>query len=230
MADNKKYKVWNKNKFDVGIRLMNNIEVNIKPNSFYLIDEDNIYYLNTICGLFRGNSLIIEDDKINADLDISSKNFDIISDKEIEDLLEGNFEVMKIKFDKIDKPHIKYRIFSVAKNMYDDLSGRQLKYLAKLCNKETEDFVSENKSEKNEGKEDKNILLSGKTEINDKDEIVGLLKGNFMKMKSELGKYKKKKDKEIIFEIASEMAGNLSDGKVRYISELCGKELVIAKL
>ena len=216
----KKYKLWNKNKHDVGIRLMNGIEINIKPGSFYSADADNIYYLNTLCGIFKNFTLIIDDEGINADLGISQKDNNVISDREIEEFLNGNFSNMKLRFDKITQPHVKYRIFSIAKKNYEDLSGRQLNYLSGFCNREVEDFVSEGKKEEKV----ENKMVTGSVDANKEDTIKTLLKGNFMKMKSELSKYAE--DKDLVYKLAQEAYADLSGGKIKFINGFCGKELI----
>jgi hypothetical protein len=129
-----KVKVFNKNKFDVGIKLINPVrEQNIRAGSFTIIDEDDIYYLNSICGLFRDGSLCVEEKPILETMGFVEDNPNVISDAEIEDLLKGNFLKMKKQLSEINEAHVKNNIYHIALKNASNLSGGKLKFLTEYC-------------------------------------------------------------------------------------------------
>lgn len=220
-----RYRIWNKNKYDVGIRLLNNIEINIKPNSFYSVDEDNLIFLNSVCNLFKDFTLNIEDKEAREILGIEKQSLDTFDDEIILQCLNESFDEMKAKFSSIDNTNIKYKIFDIARSISDDLSGRKLKYLAELCGKEVEDFLS------NTEKKRINLIKVKSNEADEKKDgadtkIEEILKSNFMKMKVDIAQYSRKKDKELIFQIATKIKDDLSHGKIKFLSGFCGKTIV----
>lgn len=132
-----KVKLFNKNKFDVGIKLINPIrEQNIKPNSFTIIDEDDVFYLDSICGLLKRGILRVEKEEVKEALGHMVKNPNIIDDKEIETLLLGNFMKMKKKLSDITEPHIKSYVYDIACNLSNNLSGSKIKFLNTFCGRD----------------------------------------------------------------------------------------------
>lgn len=220
-----RYRIWNKNKYDVGVRLLNNIEINIRPNSFYSVDEDNLIFLNSVCSLFKDFTLTIEDKNAREILGIEKQVFDTFDDEIILQCLNESFDEMKAKFSLIDNANVKYKIFDMARSISEDLTGKKLKYLAEFCEKDMEDFMSDT--------EKKRINLI-KAKSNDADEEVSgidtkieeILKSNFMKMKADIVKYSRKKDKELIFQIATKIKDDLSHGKIKFLSDFCGKTII----
>lgn len=139
MSD-KRYKVENKNKFDVGIKFMDGIrQANIKPNSFAMLTEDEIYYLHSISKLFSRKILTVADQQINENLGFVEEKSSI-TEEEIETILKSALTKMKKDIQVITEPHQKYTVFEVAKKLYSELNGSKLDFLAEFCGKEVEDF------------------------------------------------------------------------------------------
>jgi len=129
-----KIKVYNKNKFDVGIKLINPVrEQNVKSGSFTIVDEEDVYYLNSICTLISDGTLTIEEKPILETMGYNELNPNIISDEEIVDLLKGNFLKMKNKFSEITQPYIIGNIYNLALKNASSLSGGKLKFLTEFC-------------------------------------------------------------------------------------------------
>jgi hypothetical protein len=137
-----KVKVFNKNKFDIGVKLINPIrEQNIKAGSFTILEEDDVYYLDTICSLFKRGMLIIDDNNIKENLGIIELDESIKTDEELITILKSNFNKMKSELAKIKEPHIIDSIYNIAKNIGSELSGGKLKYLSEYCGKDI--FIDE---------------------------------------------------------------------------------------
>ena len=129
-----KVKVLNKNKFDVGIKLINPIrEQNIKGGSFTIIDEEDVYYLNSICGLFKDGSLVVEDKPVLETMGLNEENPNVVSDEEILEILSGNFLKMKKRLSEINQPYVISNIYNVALKNASNLSGGKLKHLSEFC-------------------------------------------------------------------------------------------------
>lgn len=137
-----KIKVWNRNKFDIGVKLINPIrEQNIKCGSFTILEEDDVYYLDTICTLFKRGMLVIEDEQIKENLGFIEINENIKTDEEIIQILKSNVNKMKSELKKIEEPHIIDAVYNIAKNIGGELSGAKLKFLSEFCGKEI--FIDE---------------------------------------------------------------------------------------
>ena len=134
-----KVKVFNKNKFNVGIRLINPLrEMNIIAGSFVNLEEDDIYYLNTICTLFQRGMLTIENKEennvVNENLGFSEPNPNFKSEDEIEDILSiTNFQKMKKELSLITEPHVIDAVYRVAKRNMDSMTGAKLKFISEFC-------------------------------------------------------------------------------------------------
>jgi arginine deiminase len=132
-----KLKVFNRNKFDIGVKLINPIrEQNIKAGSFSILEEDDIYYLDTICTLFKRGMLVVEDKQVVENLGIVEVHENSKTDEEIIAILKGNFLKMKSELAKIREPHLIDAVYNIAKSIGGELSGSKLKYLAEFCGKE----------------------------------------------------------------------------------------------
>lgn len=44
-----KYRVFNKCRYNIGVKLLNGSEANIRPGSFAMMTEDDIVYIETMC-------------------------------------------------------------------------------------------------------------------------------------------------------------------------------------
>jgi hypothetical protein len=112
-------------------------EQNIKAGSFTVIDEDDVYYLDTICSLFRKGKLVVEDEKVLINLGITEKNPNTITGNDIIAILKnGNFLKMKKELSEINEPHAIALIYQIAKNMANELSGAKLKYISGFCGRD----------------------------------------------------------------------------------------------
>lgn len=132
-----KIKVLNTNKFDIGISLINPPrEQNIKAGSFTMLDSEDIYYLDSICTLFKRGYLSIQSEEIKEELGYIENNESIKTEQEIEEILKGNFIKMKSALNKITEPHMIDLVYNVSKKVYDELSGSKLKFISQFCNKE----------------------------------------------------------------------------------------------
>ena len=132
-----KVKVWNRNKFDIGIQLINPIrEQNIRAGSFTIVDEDDVYYLNTICDLFKRGMLTVENEEVIENLGLIDVKPIVKTDEEITLILKGNFLKMKKELSEIKEPHMVDAIYRVARSVIDELSGGKLKFLRDFCGKE----------------------------------------------------------------------------------------------
>jgi hypothetical protein len=131
-----KVKVYNRNKFDIGVKLINPVrEQNIKSGSFSILEEDDVYYLDTICTLFKRGMLVVEDKQITENLGFPEVNENIKNDEEILSILRGNFLKMKSELAKIKEPHMIDAVYHIAKGIGGELSGAKLKFLAEFCSR-----------------------------------------------------------------------------------------------
>jgi hypothetical protein len=129
-----KVKVFNRNKFDIGVKLMNPVrEQNIKAGSFTIMDEDDVYYLDTICTLFKRAMLVIDNEEVNTELGFVEKNPNTKTDSEIKTILNGNFLKMKKELSLITEPHTIDLVYNTARSIAKDMSGTKLKYISQYC-------------------------------------------------------------------------------------------------
>lgn len=133
-----KHKVYNKNKFNIGIRLINPTrEQNIIAGSFAMLDDDDIYYLNTICTLFKRGMLVLDDDEVNTNLGFVESNPNCKSDDDIKEILKTpNILKMKKELSTITEPHIKDAVFRIAKSMADSMTISKLKCISEFCGRD----------------------------------------------------------------------------------------------
>jgi hypothetical protein len=131
-----KYKVFNNNRFNVGIRFENeaNREILIKPNSFVLMSEDDILYVDTVSKLFSKGILYVEDEDLMIKMGYMEKNPNTISEDEIRKILKMPNNKMKEALSKIDAKHAIDKVIAVAKE--SDLPQSKLKIIKELFNVE----------------------------------------------------------------------------------------------
>ena len=137
----KKVKLYNRNKFDVGVKFINPIrEQNVKAGSFTIVEEDDVYYLNTTCNLIRRGMLTLDEKEteIINNLGFADDAVKVISktDAEIEAILRGNITKMKNELSVITEAFMKDAVYQIAKGISDELNGNKLKYLAEFCGKD----------------------------------------------------------------------------------------------
>lgn len=92
-----KVRVYNRNKFDVGVCTMNGIGINIKSGSFTVLDQNEIDYIGTLCNYFIDGTLIIEDGttaKENLVVPEENKHY-FASDEEIKKKLKGTAKAIE---------------------------------------------------------------------------------------------------------------------------------------
>jgi hypothetical protein len=129
-----KIKVYNKNRFDVGVKLINPVrEQNIKAGSFSVMEEDDIYYLDTTSALFRRGMLVVDDPDIILNMGYTEVNESIKSDEEIKEILKLSITKMKSELNKIQEPHLVNAVFNIAKIIGGELSGNKIKFLSEYC-------------------------------------------------------------------------------------------------
>lgn len=142
MAD-QNVKLINKNKHDVGIKLMDNIrEINVRPDSFTYVSRDDVLYINSISRIFSKKHLIIDDDELNQILGYSEKGIESFSDKEIEDLLKGNVSKLKKQLEDVTEKHLIDKVIGIAKNM-SELTTAKVKYLSEWSGYDLNQLITE---------------------------------------------------------------------------------------
>lgn len=139
-----KYKVFNNNRFNVGIRFENeaNREILIKPNSFVLMSEDDILYVDTVSKLFSKGILYVEDEDLMVKMGYMEKSPNTISEDEIKKILKMPNNKMKEALSKIDAKHAVDKIIAVAKE--SDLPQSKLKIIKDLFNVEIFEEIDQN--------------------------------------------------------------------------------------
>lgn len=146
-----KIRVNNRNAFDIGLRLMDGIrEINIKPNSFIMLDEDEIYYQHSISNLFLTGKLTVDNENINTNLGFVEKNPNTITESEIEAILKdnskGNMAKMMKALEVITEPFAKDKVYNISTKLAGELSGTKLQYLSEFCGREIEIKKPENET------------------------------------------------------------------------------------
>lgn len=148
-----KYKVHNRNPFNVGLNFMDGLRsITIPKKSFTLLDEDEIYYQNTISTLFQKGVLTVDEDEIKKNLNLDTeKNSNAITDEDIKNILKGSLAKIKKDLSGINEPYAKSKVFEIAKDMYSNLSGGKIDYIASFCGRDKADFetsIKENEEKK----------------------------------------------------------------------------------
>lgn len=131
-----KYKVINNNPFHVGIRFENesNREVSIKANSFLLMSEDDILYVDTVSKLFKNGIIYVEDNDLNIKMGYMEKNPNVLSEEDVEKILKFAPKKMKEELEKLDAKHAIEKVIIAAKNA--DLPQSKLKVIKDVFNVE----------------------------------------------------------------------------------------------
>ena len=134
-----KIKLWNPQKFDVGIVTPENkLGINIQAGSFALVSEDDIAYLATISDVFRKGILKVEEKNLDVmqGVGIDQQNDPhFISNEEIQKKLSGTTKKIKEWLGTIDEAYILDRVYDIAMGM--NLSLDKIKILKeKMPNKE----------------------------------------------------------------------------------------------
>lgn len=125
-----KIKVFNDNKFPVGLKLMNGFQTVISPNSFTKITRDDILYISTISKYFQRGILRIDEaaKDVKEDIYISPENeVNFISDAEVRKKLGATAPALRKWLEPINERVMLSRIYQIAKDM--DLPTSKVKVL-----------------------------------------------------------------------------------------------------
>jgi hypothetical protein len=211
-------KVVNNNEFYVGVKCYDWHKYRqFKPNGFLWLNEKEIFELDSISPYFKDGTLVIEDDEINEKLGYKKRNPNSITEAEIKALFKLPAKKMKKELSGVTEDFALSKIYNLAKR--SNLDAAQLKVVSEITGRKIDinDIVVDYEDNEDEEYEEVNI---------DKEVVIdGLLKGNFLKMKSGLSRYESDEDKELIYKIAIELKDGLSDGKKKFLSEFLGKEI-----
>lgn len=142
-----KYKVFNNNNFNIGIRYENqpNREQIIRAKSFVLMEEDDIYYVDSASTLFKKGIIFLEDEDMLEKMGYTEKNPNTISEKEIKEIFRMSNGKMKAELKKLDAKHAFDKVIDVARKT--DLPQSKLKIISDVIpNIEVSDLVDEETS------------------------------------------------------------------------------------
>lgn len=132
-----KYRVWNRAKFNIGVKLMNGFEYNIIPGSFIVMTADDILHIETrypSLALF-GKKLLVPTDEKGEPLDLTQIGMPPAAedahqtDDEIIAMLKGSVKKMETWVSEITDPAELHAIYEVAKDV--DLPASKIKILKK---------------------------------------------------------------------------------------------------
>lgn len=143
MTDTEKIKVFNPQKFDVGVVTQDvPLGFNVKHDGFALLTKDEISYLNSTCSLFTRGILRVDEEHrplmeaVGID---QADNANFITDTEIEKKLSGSAKKIEEWLEPITEQYVLDKICEIAKGMNLNLS--KIKVLQeKMPNK---DFINE---------------------------------------------------------------------------------------
>lgn len=150
----KKYKAYNRNKYDVGVQFMDaHKQMNVKAGSFVLLTEEEISFLHSISTTFSGKELSVDEEEIRVDLlGFLPEERMTLSEEDILAMFKGSLPKMKKDFEKITEPNFKYLIFEAAKKQYSELNGAKSEYIAEFCGRDSEDLKPVKEETENEAK------------------------------------------------------------------------------
>lgn len=132
-----RYRVYNECMYDIGVKLINGIDMVIKPNSFQLITLNDILYIESICAkrkFFADKMLTVKD---MTGKPVEFENLGIVeteegnkhySKVEIESALKGSVKKLEAWIEGITEPSELHAIVEVAKSM--DLPASKLKIIS----------------------------------------------------------------------------------------------------
>lgn len=142
MSD-KKVKLSNPNAHRVGLKLMDGIrEMVVHPKSFVVVDEMEVYFINSMSRIFSSKHLIIEDETIASDLGYNTNSVGTLSDASISEILKGNILKMKKELEDITEKHIIDKIINVAKGI-EDLAKNKITFLQEWSGYDFDQLVEE---------------------------------------------------------------------------------------
>lgn len=126
-----RYKVENNNDFSVGIRFENKPghDIVIRPNSFVMMEEEDILYVDSVSKLFSKGVIFTEDKGVLEKMGYVEKNPNTISKEEVKELLDSNNSRLKSELTKITESHAIKKITDVIKDGEVDLSQSKMKII-----------------------------------------------------------------------------------------------------
>lgn len=133
-----RYRVYNKCKYDIGVKLANDTEQNIKPDSFKILTVNDILYIESMCtaNKFFASRMLVAVNDNGEEVDISNIGIthdegDMMhySDAEIEEHLKLPFKKFEAWLNTIDDEAELYAIRQIAEQ-HDELPANKAKLLA----------------------------------------------------------------------------------------------------
>ena len=131
MSD-KKIRVYNPNKFDVGIRLLNGTEQNVRHGSFTMLTQDDIDYIASMSKVFSKAHLRVEATEEKEVLESLGINKDedpnFMDDIDIKKKLALSVNKLGAWLDTIEDKVLLHRIADIAKE--NDIPASKMKLIA----------------------------------------------------------------------------------------------------
>ena len=143
MDGDKKFRVFNRCKYDIGVNLMSGQQPNIKAGSFVMLSVNDILYIESTSKrkIFSAKMLVAVDEN-GKDVELEELggfpdpySLPHLNDEEIVDKLSKSAKVIAAWLKDIEEPEELHAIFEVAKTL--DLPASKLKVIqAKMPSKD----------------------------------------------------------------------------------------------
>lgn len=143
MDGDKKFRVFNRCKYDIGVNLMSGQQPNIKAGSFIMLSVNDILYIESTSKrkIFSAKMLVAVDDN-GKDIELEELGGypdpyspPHLNDEEIVDRLNKSAKAIAAWLNDIEEPEELHAVFEVAKTM--DLPASKLKVIqAKMPSKD----------------------------------------------------------------------------------------------
>lgn len=134
-----RYRVWNRAKYDIGLKLLSGVEMNVKSGSFQILTVNDIIYIEATYSasrFFAKKLLVITDDR-DQEIDIEQLGLPRTaddahnSDDEIIAHLKQSAKKIEEWVSQINDREELHAIYTVAKSMEGELSFAKIKALKK---------------------------------------------------------------------------------------------------
>lgn len=134
-----RYRVWNRAKYDIGLRLMSGVEMNIKPESFQILTANDIIYIEATytSSRFFGKKLLVITDDQNREIEITALGLQSPDadahqdDEEIIAHLKSSGKKLEEWISRIEDKEELHAIYNVATSDAVDLPLNKVKILKK---------------------------------------------------------------------------------------------------
>ncbi len=134
-----RYRVWNRAKFSIGLRLMNGVEMNILPGSFQILTVNDIIYIEATftTSKFFGKKLLVITDDQNHEVAIDTLGLQSPdenahqNDDEIIAHLKSSTKKLEEWISGIEDREELHAIYEVAKSIEADIPLSKIKILKK---------------------------------------------------------------------------------------------------